>query len=114
MDFLTGVEILVTSDGTTVFLSQDTLNLFDHHISGDEIVVAGTRKDKFECIDDYQPPVTELGIIFISLRDQVDLGTNTGRLMLQIIDAFREFEAPLIKERVTAGGRAKIAITGNL
>lgn len=56
--------------------------------------------------------LTELGIAFISLRDQVDLSTSTGRLMLHIIGAFSEFEASIIKERVRAGVRAKIAKSG--
>lgn len=54
----------------------------------------------------------ELGVVFISLKDQIDFSTSTGRLMLHIIGAFSEFEASIIKERVTAGVRAKIAKTG--
>ena len=56
--------------------------------------------------------LTELGITFISLKDQVDLSTSTGRLMLHIIGAFSEFEASIIRERVRAGVKAKIAKTG--
>jgi DNA invertase Pin-like site-specific DNA recombinase len=56
--------------------------------------------------------LTELGVAFVSLKDQLDLGTSMGRLMLHIVGAFSEFEASIIKERVTAGVRAKIARTG--
>lgn len=56
--------------------------------------------------------LTELDVALISLKDQVDLGTSTGRLMLHIIGAFSEFEASIIKERVRAGVKAKIARTG--
>ena len=45
----------------------------------------------------------ELGIKFISLKDQIDLTTSSGRLLMQIIGAMGEFEASLIKERVKAG-----------
>lgn len=45
----------------------------------------------------------ELGIKFISLKDQIDLTTSSGRLLMQIIGAMGEFEAALIKERVKAG-----------
>jgi len=45
----------------------------------------------------------ELGVSFISLRDQVDLSTSSGRLMLHMLGAFAEFEASLIRERVKAG-----------
>jgi len=44
-----------------------------------------------------------LGIIFISLRDNLDLSTPSGRLMFQIIGAMAEFERALIRERVKAG-----------
>lgn len=44
-----------------------------------------------------------LGVAFISLRDNLDLGTPAGRLMFQIIGAMAEFERALIRERVRAG-----------
>jgi DNA invertase Pin-like site-specific DNA recombinase len=47
----------------------------------------------------------EIGIEFVSLKDNLDLTTSTGRLMTQIIGAFAEFEASIIKERVNAGLR---------
>lgn len=50
--------------------------------------------------------LTELGVAFVSLRDQIDLTTATGRLMMQILGAFGEFEASIIKERVNAGLKA--------
>jgi DNA invertase Pin-like site-specific DNA recombinase len=40
------------------------------------------------------------GITFISLRDNLDLSTPSGRLMFQIIGAMAEFERALIQERV--------------
>ena len=43
------------------------------------------------------------GIAFVSLRDNLDLGTPSGRLMFQIIGAMAEFERALIQERVRAG-----------
>jgi len=46
-----------------------------------------------------------LGLSFISLRDNLDLGTPSGRLMFQIIGAMAEFERSLIQERVRAGLR---------
>ena len=46
-----------------------------------------------------------LGVGFISLRDHLDLGTPSGRLMFQIIGAMAEFERALIQERVRAGLR---------
>lgn len=45
----------------------------------------------------------ELGVEFISLKDSIDLTTSQGRLLAQLIGAFAEFEASLIRERVKAG-----------
>jgi DNA invertase Pin-like site-specific DNA recombinase len=45
------------------------------------------------------------GVAFISLRDNLDLATPSGRLMFQIIGAMAEFERSLIQERVKAGLR---------
>src|SRR5437764_12352059 len=56
-----------------------------------------------------------LGVAFISLRDNLDLSTPSGRLMFQIIGAMAEFERALIQERVRAGlrnARAKGRILG--
>jgi putative DNA-invertase from lambdoid prophage Rac len=47
--------------------------------------------------------LNELGIEFISLKDNIDLSTSTGRLMMHIVGAFAQFEADIIKERVRAG-----------
>ena len=41
----------------------------------------------------------------MSLRDNLDLSTPSGRLMFQIIGAMAEFERPLIQESVRAGLR---------
>jgi DNA invertase Pin-like site-specific DNA recombinase len=46
-----------------------------------------------------------LGVAFVSLKDNLDLSTPSGRLMFQIIGAMAEFERSLIQERVKAGLR---------
>jgi putative DNA-invertase from lambdoid prophage Rac len=46
-----------------------------------------------------------LGITFVSLSDNLDLSTASGRLMFNIIGAMAEFERELIRERVKAGIR---------
>jgi DNA invertase Pin-like site-specific DNA recombinase len=43
------------------------------------------------------------GVAFVSLRDNLDLSTPTGRLMFQIVGAMAEFERSLIQERVCCG-----------
>jgi DNA invertase Pin-like site-specific DNA recombinase len=46
-----------------------------------------------------------LGVQFVSLRDNLDLTTPSGRLMFHVIAAMAEFERSLIQERVRAGLR---------
>ena len=46
-----------------------------------------------------------LGVAFVSLRDNLDLSTPSGRLMFAVIGAMAEFERSLIQERVKAGIR---------
>lgn len=46
-----------------------------------------------------------LGVAFISYRDNLDLSTPSGRLLLQVVGAMAEFERALIQERVIAGLR---------
>jgi len=43
------------------------------------------------------------GVAFVSLRDNLDLSSPSGRLMFQVIGAMAEFERSLIQERVRAG-----------
>jgi DNA invertase Pin-like site-specific DNA recombinase len=47
--------------------------------------------------------LSDLNIEFISLKDNIDLTTASGRLMAHILASFAEFEASLIRERVIAG-----------
>jgi DNA invertase Pin-like site-specific DNA recombinase len=48
-----------------------------------------------------------LGVTFVSLKDNWDLGTPSGRLMFQIVGAMAEFERSLIAERIKAGMRRR-------
>ncbi|MGA7753415.1 MAG: recombinase family protein [Candidatus Sulfotelmatobacter sp.] len=50
-----------------------------------------------------------LSIQFVSLRDNLDLTTPSGRLMFHVIGAMAEFERSLIQERVRAGLRNAVA-----
>lgn len=47
--------------------------------------------------------LSDLGVEFVSLRDNIDMSTSSGRLMMHLLGAFGEFEASLIRERVRAG-----------
>ncbi len=45
----------------------------------------------------------EWGVTFMSLRENIDTSTATGKLVFSIFGALSEFERSLIKERVIAG-----------
>ena len=45
----------------------------------------------------------EIGVVLVSLRDQIDMTTSSGRLMVHLLGAFAQFEADLIRSRVKAG-----------
>lgn len=47
----------------------------------------------------------QLGVHFVSLREQVDTSTPMGKAMFTIISAIGELEKDLIRERVVAGVR---------
>jgi DNA invertase Pin-like site-specific DNA recombinase len=47
--------------------------------------------------------LTDLHVEFVALKDNIDLTTNTGRLLTHILGAFAEFEASIIRSRVNAG-----------
>lgn len=45
----------------------------------------------------------ELGVEFVSVKDQFDLTTSAGRLLRNLLACFAEFEAALIRERTLIG-----------
>ena len=56
-----------------------------------------------------------LGVAFVSYKENLDLTTSTGQLMFHLLAAFAQFEKDLIKERVIAGlanARSKGKILG--
>ncbi|KJU82939.1 DNA invertase [Candidatus Magnetobacterium bavaricum] len=56
-----------------------------------------------------------IGVAFVSLKENLDLTTSVGKLMSHVIGAFAQFEKDLIRERVIAGlanARAKGKVLG--
>ena len=47
--------------------------------------------------------LTELGVMFVSVQDQLDMTTAAGRLMFHVVGAFAEFERALVRERTLIG-----------
>jgi len=61
-------------------------------------------KDLLTVIDDTLEPC---GTAFVSVTEQFDTSTPSGRLFLQMIGSFSEFERALITERLREGRRSK-------
>lgn len=60
---------------------------------------ARSLKDLIDMLSDLK----SYGVEFVSLRDNVDMTTSAGKLLMHLIGAFAEFEAAIIRERVSAG-----------
>ena len=47
--------------------------------------------------------IAKAGVGFRSITENIDTTTPAGRMMMQMVGAFAEFERAMIKERTTAG-----------
>ena len=45
----------------------------------------------------------EKGVILVSFMENIDLSTSSGKLMMQVMGSFAEFERSIIRERTMAG-----------
>lgn len=76
--------------------------------AGDTLVVdsfsrlSRSTKDLLEMVD----RLTELGVNLISLKEQLDTTTATGKLMLTMLSALSQFERDIIAERTVDGLKA--------
>lgn len=52
--------------------------------------------------------IEQAGAVFKSLTEPIDTGSAVGRLMLQLLGSFAEFERSVIRERCMAGRRAAV------
>lgn len=61
--------------------------------------VARSLKDILNLFTEFE----EYGVKVISVKDNIDMTTSTGKLMFSMVAAFAEFEASIIRERVISG-----------
>jgi DNA invertase Pin-like site-specific DNA recombinase len=79
--------------------------LLDHLRPGDVVVVwkldrlSRSLKDLLHIME----KIGEAGAGFRSLTEQIDTTTPAGRMMMQMVGAFAEFERAMIRERTSAG-----------
>lgn len=89
--------------------------LLKHLVEGDTVVVwkldrfSRSLKDILDKLEDFM----HRGIFFVSLTQQIDTTTPTGRAMMQMIGIFAELERETIRERVKAGIQASRAAEPN-
>jgi DNA invertase Pin-like site-specific DNA recombinase len=79
--------------------------MLDHLRAGDTVVVwkldrlSRSLKDVLHIME----RVTDAGAGFRSLTENVDTTTPAGRMMMQMVGSFAEFERAMIRERTSAG-----------
>jgi len=77
---------------------------------GDTLVVWKLDRFARSTLDLYQRlgALQQRGIKFVSLTDNIDMSTASGRLLFGVLAALAEFERDLIAERTKAGVRRKM------
>ena len=67
---------------------------------------ARSTKELINALEEFN----NLGVDFISYKENIDTSTPTGKILFTMISAFSEFEKSIIKERIIAGmEKAKVA-----
>ncbi len=104
----------ITSGATTSRTQLDQLFQDARHRKFDIVLV--WKFDRFasslKMLVDSLALFQELGIDFISYKENIDTTTSMGRLIFHINSAYAEFEREIIKDRVIAGIKAKREKTG--
>ena len=79
--------------------------MLDHLRDGDTLVVwkldrlSRSLKDVLHIME----RIAAVGAGFRSLTENIDTTTPAGRMMMQMVDSFAEFERAMIRERTSAG-----------
>lgn len=82
--------------------------LLDRMTEGDTVVIAElsrlgrSTKDLIELVELFQ----KKGVHLISLKEQIDTSTSTGKLLFTLMSALAQFERDLIAERTQEGLKA--------
>ena len=79
--------------------------LLDHLRPGDVVVVwkLDRLSRSLKDLSHIMEKIGEAGAGFRSLTEQIDTTTPAGRMMMQMVGAFAEFERAMIRERTSAG-----------
>lgn len=102
-----GVEIVFQEKSTGTKRDRPELNrLLSHVAEGDTIEslsrLGRSTRDLLELVDLFQ----KKGVQLVSLKEQIDTGTPTGKLLFTLMSALAQFERDVIAERTKEGLRA--------
>lgn len=104
-----GVDELLTEKMTGTKKDRPELSrLLDKVRQGDTIVVESlsrlgrSTKDLLALVEQFD----RQGIIFVSLKESIDISTPTGKLLLTVLSALCQFERDLTVQRTTEGLQA--------
>ena len=104
-----GVEIVFQEKRTGTKRDRPELNrLLSHVAEGDTVVIESlsrlgrSTRDLLELVDLFQ----KKGVQLVSLKEQIDTGTPTGKLLFTLMSALAQFERDVIAERTKEGLRA--------
>ena len=104
-----GVEIVFQEKRTGTKRDRPELNkLLSHVAEGDTVVIESlsrlgrSTRDLLELVDLFQ----KKGVQLVSLKEQIDTGTPTSKLLFTLMSALAQFERDVIAERTKEGLRA--------
>ena len=104
-----GVEMIFQEKRTGTKRDRPELNrLLSHVAEGDTVVIESlsrlgrSTRDLLELVDLFQ----KKGVQLVSLKEQLDTGTPTGKLLFTLMSALAQFERDVIAERTKEGLRA--------
>jgi DNA invertase Pin-like site-specific DNA recombinase len=104
-----GIDELLTEKMTGTKRDRPELNkLLDKLRNGDTVVVESlsrlgrSTKDLLALIEQFD----SRGVVFVSLKESIDISTPTGKLLLTVLSALCQFERDLTVQRTNEGLKA--------
>ena len=104
-----GIDELLTEKMTGTKRDRPELNrMLDKLRAGDSVVVESlsrlgrSTKDLLDLVEQFD----RRGVVFVSLKESIDISTPTGKLLLTVLSALCQFERDLTVQRTNEGLKA--------